>query len=50
MKNFRNKAFEEKKDLQLHAPSVTEYMTTKLITFREDTPITEVIDTLLKKI
>ena len=38
-----------KRILQLHAPLVTEYMTSKLITFREDTAITEVIDTILDK-
>ena len=49
MKNFRQKDFEEKKDLQLHPPSVTEYMTSNLITFKKDNNISEVIDTLLEK-
>jgi predicted transcriptional regulator len=48
MKNFKNKELEEKqKDLKLQAPSVTDYMTKKLITFTADTDINDAIDTLL---
>lgn len=48
MKNFRNKASESSpKDLKLNAPSVREYMTKELITFKPDTHIEEVIESLL---
>lgn len=50
MKNFQQKSIEvEKKDLTINAPSVTDYMTKDLITFKKETPIKEVIATLLKK-
>jgi predicted transcriptional regulator len=49
MKNFKQKAGnEEAKDLKLKAPSVTEYMVKKLITFKPDTEIRDVIESLLK--
>ena len=49
MKNFQQKApNQEIKDRKLKAPSVTEYMTRKLITFKADTEITKVIDSLLE--
>jgi len=50
MKNFQQKTSDEaQKDLQLKAPKVSEYMTpaAKLITFKGDTLIATVIDTLL---
>lgn len=50
MKNYQQKSVEEeRKDLSLNAPSVTRYMTKDLITFTEDTEISEVINTLLEK-
>ena len=50
MKNYQNKSSQESpKNLQLSAPSVTKYMTKKLITFKPDTEIHKVIDTLLEK-
>jgi len=49
MKNYQQKeAVADKKDLKMSAPSVTEYMVTKLITFKKDTQIKEVIESLLK--
>ena len=48
MKNFKQKdSATILKDRTLKVPSVTEYMTRKLITFTPDTPISEVIDSLL---
>ena len=50
MKNFRQKhSTGKQKDLQLKIPLVTKYMVNvgNLITFREDTPMTEVLDGLL---
>ena len=50
MKNFQQKTTEAgPKDRTLKAPSVTQYMVSArdLITFRADTPISEVIDGLL---
>ena len=50
MKNFQQKPLgSAPKNLKLETPSVTEYMTRKLITFKPDTPMSEVIDTLLEK-
>ena len=50
MKNFQNRHHtDEKKDLTLKAPPVTDYMTKDLITFHVNTEINEVIDTLLSK-
>ena len=50
MKNFQNKDIAKgEKDRQLQAPSVTKYMTKNLITFRADTEINEVVNTLLEK-
>ena len=50
MKNFKQKVTDNThKDRALHAPSVTEYMVRHLITFKKDTHIDEVIDTLLEK-
>ncbi len=49
MKNFKQKlSTKEEKDRQLKTPSVSEYMTRELITFTTDTPINDVIHTLLK--
>ena len=49
MKNFQQKEVTgPAKDLKLNAPGVSEYMTKKLITFRPEQPISEVIDALLK--
>lgn len=48
MKNFQQKSTEEnQKDRKLNASPVTDYMTRELITFKADTPITDVIDSLL---
>lgn len=50
MKNYLQKTTEaEPKDLQSKTPLVTQYMVPveKLVTFTKDTPISEVIDTLL---
>jgi predicted transcriptional regulator len=50
MKNFQQKSREsEQKDRKLNAPLVTDYMTKNLITFKQDTEISEVIATLLEK-
>ena len=49
MKNFKNKvATADVKDRGFKAPSVTDYMVSKLITFTPDTKISTVIDSLLK--
>lgn len=49
MKNFQQKAVDELQiDRTITAPSITSYMVTDLFTFRPDTPITDVIDTLLE--
>ncbi len=49
MKNYQTKlAQEDPKDRKLDAPSVTEYMTTDLITFKPDTEIRDVIHSLLR--
>lgn len=49
MKNFQQKSTESgDKNRKLKAASVNEYMTKKLITFKEDTEINEVINTLLE--
>ena len=48
MKNFMQKPSEtDSKDLKLNPPSITRYMTKKLITFHPDTRITTAIETLL---
>ena len=48
MKNFKQKLPDSgDKDRSLKTPSVSEYMTKKLITFTTDTPINDVINTLL---
>ena len=52
MKNFQNRRTEDWQSAStLQVPSVTEYMTPlkKLITIREDTPVMEVLHTLLDK-
>lgn len=50
MKNFMQKTTDPgKKDLKQNAPSVTEYMTRNLISFKKDTEIIEVINTLIDK-
>lgn len=52
MKNFQKRAFDDhQKDLALKIPLVTEYMTpaSKLITIKADTPVMEVLNTLLEK-
>ncbi len=49
MKNFQQKAIEEEKlGGKLKAPPVTDYMVKNLITFRPDTPMSEVVNTLLE--
>ncbi|MEE9372868.1 MAG: CBS domain-containing protein [Saprospiraceae bacterium] len=49
MKNFKNKiTAPNPKNRQLKAPSVTEYMVSKLITFTPETEIKDVIESLLK--
>lgn len=49
MKNYKQKSIDrDQKNRQLIAPPVTDYMTTKLITFTPDTEIKDVIDSLLK--
>jgi CBS domain-containing protein len=49
MKNFQQKSVDTNQiDRTITPPSVTEYMVTKLITFKPDTPISEVIDSLLE--
>ncbi len=48
MKNFQQKSLaDNQKTRRLKAPSVTDYMARKLITFKPSTSIREVIDTLL---
>lgn len=50
MKNFQQKTLKNnQKDLGLKIPSITNYMVSvgKLITFKEDTPVMEVLDGLL---
>lgn len=48
MKNFQNKLVEkDNKRAENHIPSVKEYMTRKLITFKEDTDINVAIKSLL---
>jgi predicted transcriptional regulator len=48
MKNFQQKSSDDTpKNLKLQAPSVTEYMVTKLITFKPETEISEVINSFL---
>ena len=50
MKNFKQKVTDNKhKDRSLNAPSVADYMVRHLITFKKDTHIADVIDTLLEK-
>ena len=45
MKNCQQKAVDQKQDnRKLEAPPVTDYMVRELITFREETIISEVID------
>jgi predicted transcriptional regulator len=48
MKNFQQKQVNKgEKDRQLQPPLVTKYMTRDLITFKADTEINEVVDSLL---
>jgi len=48
MKNFQQKSVDDyKKDRKIKAPSVSDYMVRKLITYQPDTPISEVIESLL---
>lgn len=47
MKNYQQKEVKEERDTWLRAESVSNYMATDLVTFRLDTPIMEVINTLL---
>lgn len=50
MKNFQNKLVgDEPKDRKLHAPPITDYMVKDVITFKEDTEMVKVIETLLTK-
>lgn len=49
MKNFQQKEVgNDDKSRKIQAPSVTQYMTRKLITFKPETEMSEVIDSLLK--
>lgn len=49
MKNFQTKPHDQvDKNRKLEAPSVTEYMTRDLITFKQESEINEVIESLLK--
>ena len=49
MKNYQQKSTAEaQKNRKLSAPSVMEYMTSELITFKADTEISEVIESLLE--
>ncbi len=49
MKNYQQKSIhQDSKDRNLSAPSVTKYMVKKLITFKPETEIHVVIDSLLK--
>lgn len=49
MKNFQQKSLnDDKKNLKLQIPPVTAYMTSKLITFKPETKISDVIDSMLK--
>ena len=49
MKNFQQKSTAENQiERNVAPPSVTEYMVRDIITFRPDTPISEVIDSLLE--
>lgn len=49
MKNFQNRATDQAvKQQHANVPSVTEYMTKKLITFKKDTDIHAVIESLLE--
>ena len=49
MKNFQTKPHDQvQKNRKLEAPSVTEYMTRDLVTFKQDTEINDVIESLLK--
>ena len=48
MKNYQQKSItEDKKDLKINAPLVTEYMTKELITFTPQEPIRKVVQSLL---
>ncbi|MDF1867431.1 MAG: CBS domain-containing protein [Saprospiraceae bacterium] len=49
MKNFQQKSLDtDQKDRKLNAPSVTDYMVRKLITFKPETEISVVIKSLLE--
>lgn len=49
MKNFQNRSVDQsQKKIKTATPLVTEFMTKKLITFKPDTEIHDVIDALLK--
>lgn len=48
MKNFQNRAVDQNLKQNVDAPSVADYMTKKLITFKKDTDINEVINSLLE--
>jgi predicted transcriptional regulator len=49
MKNFQQKSLDDdQKDRKLNAPSVTAYMVKKLITFKPETKINTVIDSLME--
>lgn len=48
MKNFQQKSLDDyKEDRSVLAPPVSDYMTKKIITFKPETPIKEVVNTLL---
>lgn len=48
MKNFQNRAVDQNLRSNTEAPPVSEYMTKKLITFKKQTDISEVINSLLE--
>ncbi len=49
MKNFQQKSIDgHQEDRSLKVPPVTDYMVKKLFTFKPDTPISQVIDSLLE--
>jgi len=49
MKNYQQKSIDQKqKNLKLETPPITDYMVRELITFKQETKMSEVIDSLLK--
>ncbi|MFQ5448867.1 MAG: CBS domain-containing protein [Saprospiraceae bacterium] len=49
MKNFQQKSLDDRQaNRKIKAPPVTDYMVRKLITYKPDVPVSEVIDSLLE--